>query len=282
VTIVYSPRYHIDIGRHVFPTNKYRLVYERIQQSHPETPVIEPDPAAWEELGLVHTPEYLHKIRTGSLDLEELAQLEIPWAPETVEGFRLMTGGTLTAARLAVNDTSAPAPIVFHIGGGFHHAFANHGEGFCLFNDVAVAIRMLQAAARVERAAVIDLDVHHGNGTAVIFERDPRVFTFSMHQQHNYPMHRPRGSLDIGLADGASDAEGVRSGAADRVLSRWRRSVRGRRPRRAGAQQSGTSRARWARAGALHELASSDRRSVGRWLRQTPYRYGGHSLRNVR
>ena len=130
------------------------------------------------------------------------------------------------------------APIVFHIGGGFHHAFANHGEGFCLFNDVAMAIRWLfEREARSRRAAVVDLDVHHGNGTAFIFERDPRVFTFSMHQQHNYPLHKPRGSLDIGLADGASDdtylAELERGLTAvfelrsrHRLLPRRRRSVR--------------------------------------------------------
>ena len=95
--------------------------------------------------------------------------------------------------------------VVCHLGGGLHHAFPNHGEGFCPFNDVAVAVRVLQGRG-VERVAIVDLDVHHGNGTAFIFESDPRVFTFSMHQQHNYPMWKPRGSLDIGLPDGAHDA----------------------------------------------------------------------------
>jgi acetoin utilization deacetylase AcuC-like enzyme len=119
-----------------------------------------------------------------------------------VDGFRTMVGGTIETARLAV----AARAVVAHIGGGLHHAFANHGEGFCAFNDVAVAIRTLQHDG-VDRVAVIDLDVHHGNGTAFIFESDPRVFTFSMHQQHNYPMWKPRGSLDIGLADGTGDSE---------------------------------------------------------------------------
>jgi acetoin utilization deacetylase AcuC-like enzyme len=205
--IVYTPRYHIDIGSHVFPTAKYRLVYERIERSHPSVAIIEPQPATWDELALVHTAEYLHKLETGAFDAAELAQLEIPWSPQVVEGFRLMTGGTLTAARAAIGSGARDAAdsTIFHIGGGFHHAFANHGEGFCLFNDVAVAIRALQSAGTVERAAVIDLDVHHGNGTAFIFERDPRVFTFSMHQQHNYPMHKPRGSLDVGLRDRTGD-----------------------------------------------------------------------------
>jgi acetoin utilization deacetylase AcuC-like enzyme len=203
--LVYSPRYHIDIGPHVFPTAKYRLVYERIAKSHPDALVIEPQPATWEELALVHSPEYLDKMRNGGFDAGELAALEIPWSPEAVEGFRLMTGGTLTAARAVMKPEQGSSPIVFHVGGGFHHAFANHGEGFCLFNDVAMAIRWLFESGAVRRAAVVDLDVHHGNGTAFIFERDPRVFTFSMHQQHNYPLHKPRGSLDIGLADGATD-----------------------------------------------------------------------------
>jgi acetoin utilization deacetylase AcuC-like enzyme len=202
VRIVYSPRYRIDIGTHVFPTQKYQLLAERVRASYPGVEFVEPEPASWDELGLVHTPEYLGKIRTGEFELEELAQLEVPWSPEVVEGFRHMTGGTILAAELAAR---AAIPAVCHIGGGFHHAFANHGEGFCLFNDVAVAIRVLRAKRSIARAAVIDLDVHHGNGTALIFENDPGVFTFSMHQQHNYPAFKPRGSLDVGLPDATGD-----------------------------------------------------------------------------
>jgi acetoin utilization deacetylase AcuC-like enzyme len=202
VRIVYSPRYHIDIGTHVFPTKKYQLVSERVRASHPGVEFAEPEPASWEALGLVHTADYLRKVRSGDFEVEELAQLEVPWSPEVVEGFRLMTGGTILAAHLA----AAPgAPVICHIGGGFHHAFANHGEGFCLFNDVAVAIRVLAAGRSLTRIAVIDLDVHHGNGTALIFANDPSVFTFSMHQQHNYPAFKPRGSLDVGLPDGTGD-----------------------------------------------------------------------------
>jgi acetoin utilization deacetylase AcuC-like enzyme len=216
--VVYSPRYHIDIGTHVFPTQKYVRLYDRIKSSHPGTLVVEPAPASWDDLALVHTPEYLHKIQTGRFELDELAQLEVPWSPEIVEGFRLMTGGTIAAAREAVSEKRGQTPFSgesskpgsvpsFHIGGGFHHAFANHGEGFCLFNDVAVALRALFNEGSIERGAVVDLDVHHGNGTALLFERDPRVFTFSMHQQHNYPAYKPRGSLDVGLSDGAGDEE---------------------------------------------------------------------------
>lgn len=214
--VIYSPRYHIDIGSHVFPTRKYQLLYDRIRTSHPDAEVLEPQPASWDELALVHTPEYLKKVQTGDFGIAELAQLELPWSAEVVEGFRLMTGGTIHAARLAMmkrgqspfrahEDEKGTVPF-FHIGGGFHHAFANHGEGFCLFNDVAVAaIHVLQGKG-LQRATVIDLDVHHGNGTAFIFENDPRVFTFSMHQENNYPAYKPRGSLDIGLPDAAGDA----------------------------------------------------------------------------
>ena len=201
--IVYSPRYHIDIGSHIFPTRKYQLLHERIRAAHPDIEVVEPEPASWADLGLVHTREYLRKIERGDFDPGELAQLEVPWSPAIVEGFRLMTGGTLCAANLAM---AAGRDVICHIGGGFHHAFANHGEGFCLFNDVAIAICRLLADRSIERAAVVDLDVHHGNGTAFIFETEPRVFTFSMHQQNNYPHFKPRGSLDVGLPDRADDS----------------------------------------------------------------------------
>jgi acetoin utilization deacetylase AcuC-like enzyme len=200
--VVYSAGYQIDIGTHVFPTRKYQLLHDRIRAAHPDAAVVEPQPATWEQLVTVHAPEYLRKLQTGEFAVSELAQLEIPWSPAVVEGFRLMTGGTIEAAWLALETSRA-----FHIGGGFHHAFAAHGEGFCVFNDVAVATRLLLAQAAVERVAVIDLDVHHGNGTAFIFAGEPRVFTFSMHQDHNYPVHKPRGSLDIGLPDGVGDEE---------------------------------------------------------------------------
>jgi len=202
--VIYSPRYHVDIGLHVFPTRKYQLVHARLLEDRviAAQDVIEPQAAAWDDLALVHTREYLAKIRDGTLAQDDIAQLELPWSSEMVEGLRLMVGGTIEAARVAVRQRS----IVAHIGGGLHHAFPNHGEGFCPFNDVAVAIRVLQHDG-LQRAAVIDLDVHHGNGTAFIFESDPGVFTFSMHQQYNYPMWKPRGSLDIGLMDGTGDAD---------------------------------------------------------------------------
>lgn len=199
--VFYSDRYRIDIGPHVFPTLKYRLVRDRLLEAGTVevSDFVEPAPATWEELSLVHTAGYLTRMRDGALSADEIAQLELPWSAEMVEGFRVMVGGTIAAARLACAGRAA-----CHIGGGLHHAFPNHGEGFCPFNDVAVAVRVAQRLG-VERAAVVDLDVHHGNGTSFIFESDPRVFTFSMHQQLNYPMWKPRSSLDVGLADGVHD-----------------------------------------------------------------------------
>ena len=220
--VVYSSRYQIDIGPHVFPTRKYALIHARLIEAGVIQPadIVEPEPAGWNDLALVHTSEYLDKMRHGTLTAEDAAQLELPWSREMIEGFRLMVGGTIDAATLACFGTprarSAQSqeivagsaglalPVVCHLGGGLHHAFPNHGEGFCPFNDVAVAARVLQARG-IERIAIVDLDVHHGNGTAFMFESDPRVFTFSMHQQHNYPMWKPRGSLDIGLPDGTHD-----------------------------------------------------------------------------
>jgi acetoin utilization deacetylase AcuC-like enzyme len=199
----------MDIGPHVFPTHKYELVHARLIETGVIQPseVVEPEPATWDELALVHTPDYLTKMREGTLSIEDLVQLELPWSAEMVDGFRLMTGGTIQAARIAcgLDEFSIHnCKLSIHLGGGLHHAFPNHGEGFCPFNDVAVAVRVLQTRG-LERAAIVDLDVHHGNGTAFIFESDPNVFTFSMHQQHNYPIWKPRGSLDISLPDGAHD-----------------------------------------------------------------------------
>jgi acetoin utilization deacetylase AcuC-like enzyme len=205
--IVYCDRYHLDIGSHVFPTIKYRLIHQRLLERHVASPAdfIAPEPATWDDLALVHTPEYIEKLRAGTMTTQEVALLEIPWSPAIVEGFRLMVGGTILAARLAL--AAARWNAVMHIGGGFHHAGRGHGEGFCMFNDVAVAIRRLQKDGAVARAAIVDCDVHHGNGTAAIFTGDRSVFTFSMHQLHNYPAVKPAGSLDIALDDWAGDDE---------------------------------------------------------------------------
>jgi acetoin utilization deacetylase AcuC-like enzyme len=202
--VVYSPRYEIDLPGHIWPTEKYRLIAERLLDGRliAADQVVPPEMCSWEDLELAHAAEYVAKVRTGALTEEEIRTLELPWVPELVDRFRLMTGGTCLAARLALDTGSA-----VHLGGGFHHAFAGHGEGFCVFNDVAVAVRQLQRGRRIERAAIIDCDVHHGNGTAAIFMRDPTVFTFSIHQQHNYPLFKPPSDLDIGLPDGTGDPE---------------------------------------------------------------------------
>ena len=192
--VIYSPRYELPLGGHVWPTAKYRLIAERLS-GRPGYEFDEPSPASWDDLALAHSPEYLDKLRLNTLTGEEIATLELPWRAEMADGFRLMVGGTCTAVARALEQG-----VAAHIGGGLHHAFANHGEGFCPMNDVAVAIRKAR-----RRAAVVDCDVHHGNGTAMIFERDPDVFTFSIHQQHNYPLFKPRSDLDIGLADGDGD-----------------------------------------------------------------------------
>jgi len=202
VRVVYSPAYELDIGPHVWPTTKYRRIREALGRlpRADRFRFVEPQPACWEDLALVHTPEYLAKVRDGTLTGQEIAQLEIPWSREIVDGFRLMVGGTVMAARAALEDG-----VAVHLGGGLHHAFADHGEGFCLFNDVAVAIRLLQRGGAAGRAAIVDCDVHHGNGSALIFGRDAAVFTCSMHQQANYPMWKPASRLDIGLAEGTPD-----------------------------------------------------------------------------
>lgn len=218
--IAYSDRYQVDIGAHVFHMGKYAKVRDGLVSRGliGQSALVEPEPAGWDDLALVHTPDYLEKTRSGDFRASELALLELPWSPEVAEGFRLMAGGTIAAARLAVEarrrgergpggaDAGAPRlAAAANLGGGFHHAFPSHGEGFCLYNDVAVAIRVLQRDGLITRAAVVDADVHQGNGTAFIFDGDPAVFTFSIHQEHNYPHVKPRGSLDVGLPDGTGD-----------------------------------------------------------------------------
>ena len=202
--VVYSPRYHLDFGAHVFPTVKYHAVAERLERGGVVVPgsCVAPANASWDDLALAHAPGYLDALRSGTLSAEAIARLEIPYSPEIVDGFRFMTGGSVVATRLALDGTDRTA---VHLGGGFHHAFAGHGEGFCMFNDVSVSIRVAFRDRLAASAAVVELDVHQGNGTAAIFAGDSRVFTLSLHEQDNYPEVKPRGSLDIGLARGTGD-----------------------------------------------------------------------------
>ena len=201
--VVWSPAYEVDIGPHVFPTRKYRLVKERLvaEAVIREEDLLAPSPVDDDAMARVHDEAYLTKIREADFTVMEQLLLEVPFSPELREAMVLCCGGTLLAARRALDQG-----VAVHLGGGFHHAFAGHGEGFCLLNDVAVAIRSLQADGEVGRVAVVDLDVHHGNGTAAIFAGDATVFTFSMHQENNYPAIKPPGDLDVGLDDGTDDA----------------------------------------------------------------------------
>lgn len=201
--VIWTPAYEVDIGPHVFPTRKYRLVRDRLvaEGTIAERAIVQPRRAVDDDIALVHTAEYVRKIQTGKLSPQEQLILEVPFSEGLRVAMWLCTGGTTQAGRLALHHGAA-----VHLGGGFHHAFPAHGEGFCLINDVAIAIEVLKRDGVIRRAAVVDLDVHHGNGTAAIFQREPDVFTFSMHQERNYPAWKPQGDLDVALADGIDDA----------------------------------------------------------------------------
>lgn len=199
--VVHSPAYGCDIGLHVFPTAKYQGVLDALlaQGAVAEADVHAPPRATRALLESVHEPEYLDDLASCRLT-ERTAYAEMRLTPEVLEGFALQASGTWLAARLALG-----AGACAHVGGGLHHAHAGHAEGFCFYNDLAVAARMALAERLVERVAVVDLDVHHGNGTAAIFANEPAVFTLSLHQQHNYPAVKPPSTLDVGLDDGTGD-----------------------------------------------------------------------------
>ncbi len=202
--VVHSPAYEVDIGPHVFPTAKYRLVRDRLLEGGviTEDQLVEPEPASWDDVARVHTSGYVEKVRAGEFDALDVLKLEVPFSEELREAMLLCCGGTIRVGRRGLDDG-----VAVHLGGGFHHAYGDHGEGFCLLNDVAVAAAALLEEGVVKKVAVVDLDVHHGNGTAAIFSDEGRVFTFSMHQERNYPFPKPPGDLDVGLADGTEDEE---------------------------------------------------------------------------
>src|ERR1051325_4547447 len=207
---IYSSRYQADYGPHVFPIEKYRLVADALRRSGiPEAAFVEPNPAPREQLLRVHTERYLDDLencrRTPRTDSSEL-----PLTKEIIDLFVLSCGGTILAAERALNEGSA-----VHIGGGFHHAFAEKAEGFCYLNDLAVAIRAMQTQRNITKAMVIDCDLHQGNGTARIFQGDESVFTFSIHQECLYPI-KEKSDLDIHLPDGIGD---------DQYLEHLKRSV---------------------------------------------------------
>ena len=202
--LVYHERYDLNLGQHVFPSRKYRWLRERMLRTGfaGEDDFIEPHPIPDADLLLAHDAAWIRKLRDSTLNYSDILRLEIPYSRHMVEAFFLAAAGTTLAARLALEQG-----VCYNIGGGFHHAFAGHGEGFCAINDMAVAIRVLQRDAAIRRAMVVDCDVHHGNGTAAIFAHDSSVFTLSIHDFDNYPYEKPPSDLDINLDGGTGDWE---------------------------------------------------------------------------
>src|SRR5580698_10703846 len=226
--LVYSDDYYLPIGAHVFPAEKYRRIHERLLETGTaeSSDFVTPQLASDQDVLLVHTPQYVNKLKTGTLSAREELELEVPYSPELVRAFWLAAGGSILAADCALKNH-----IAFNIGGGFHHAFPDHGEGFCMIHDVAVAIRRMQRDHKITRAMTVDCDVHQGNGTAAIFAgtRIPGgplpstsasvlspavttrsshtgdVFTISLHQENNYPVSKPPSSIDVNLPDGIGD-----------------------------------------------------------------------------
>lgn len=199
---IYSEEYWmVDIGKHVFPVKKYRLVYEElVSMGAKKESFLLPEPAKDEDLLLVHTSKYLKKLKTGSLSPAEILALELPYSAELVKFFELCVGGTILTAQRALKDG-----LSIHIGGGFHHAFPDHGEGFCMLNDVAVALKKMRAEGKIKKAMIVDCDLHQGNGTASIFAKKDYALTFSIHQMDIYPAEKPSSSVDVGLWSGDGD-----------------------------------------------------------------------------
>ena len=233
--LVYSDGYYLPIGDHVFPAEKYQRIRERLLAKGiaDEQDFIEPEPATDQDILLVHKPEYVHKLKTGTLTPREEMEMEIPYSRDLIDACWLSAGGSILAARQALADR-----VSISIGGGFHHAFPDHGEGFCVIHDVAVAIRRLQRDDKIRTAMTVDCDVHQGNGTAAIFAGTRTasallpsagattldspalgsalpgkirgahagdVFTISLHQHNNYPLWKPPSSIDVDLPDGIGD-----------------------------------------------------------------------------
>lgn len=203
--VFYTPRYYADIGQgHVFPIRKFELVRDRLLAEgtlHPSE-IHEPEPANSEDVLLVHTHDYVSRLCSGNLTPKEMRRLGLPWSQSLVRRSFYATGGTIAAAHAALADGYGS-----NLAGGTHHSFADRGEGFCVLNDVAIAIRAMRARNLLRRAAIIDCDVHQGNGTATIFAGDDDTFTFSIHGAKNYPLFKAQSSLDVELPDETSDDE---------------------------------------------------------------------------
>ena len=202
--LIYHDGYDLNFGAHVFPSHKFRLVRERLLATGfaTEEDFIEPAPASDSDLRLVHDADWIRRLRNGTISFHDVRLMEVPYSRKMVEAYILAAGGTTLAGETALDDG-----IGFNVGGGFHHAFRRHGEGFCAINDIAVAVRSLQLRGAIKKALVVDCDVHQGNGTATIFASDDDVFTLSIHQLHNYPAEKPPSTVDIHLEDGVGDEE---------------------------------------------------------------------------
>jgi acetoin utilization deacetylase AcuC-like enzyme len=215
--LVYHSGYDLQLGAHVFPSRKYRLIHDRLLDEGFAAPwdFVEPQPASDEDVLRVHEAGWIDRLKNDKLTYEDIVRLEIPYSKAMVDGFWLATGGTMLAARNALRDR-----VGVNIGGGFHHAYPAHGEGFCAIHDIAIAVRALQHERAIERAMIVDCDVHHGNGTAAIFAGDSSVLTLSLHQFNNYPNDKPASTIDVHLEDGIGDHEYLEqlSGALERGM----------------------------------------------------------------
>lgn len=203
--VFYSPYYYADIGEgHVFPIKKFELVRDRLlaEGTLTQDEICEPEPAATADVLLVHTEDYISRLIDGTLTPKEIRRLGLPWSKSLVRRSFLATAGTIEAAEHAlINGVGS------NLAGGTHHSFPDRGEGFCVLNDVAVAIRVLQRENLARRFLIVDCDVHQGNGTAFIFQNSPEVFTFSMHGAKNYPLFKEDSTLDVELPDKITDRD---------------------------------------------------------------------------
>jgi acetoin utilization deacetylase AcuC-like enzyme len=203
--LYYSDHYIVPLHEsHRFPIGKYALLRKRILEEGLVSPacLVVPDAASDAEILRTHTPEYLDKVKTGTLSEKEVRRIGLPWSPGLVERSRRSVGGSLAACRSALE-----LGLAANLAGGTHHAYPDHGQGFCVFNDAAIAARAMQAEGRARQVLILDCDVHQGNGTAAIFANDPTVFTFSIHGSKNFPFHKETSDLDIALDDGTGDDE---------------------------------------------------------------------------
>jgi acetoin utilization deacetylase AcuC-like enzyme len=187
---------------HRFPIQKYVLLRERVMAAGliPPQNLTVPEPATDQQILRVHNEDYLQRVKSGCLTPKEMRRIGFPWSPQLVERSRRSVGGTLSTSRAALLDG-----IAANLAGGTHHAFPGHGQGYCVFNDSAIAARAMQAEGKAGRVVIIDCDVHQGDGTATIFKDDPTVFTFSIHAARNFPFHKVQSDLDIELEDGTGD-----------------------------------------------------------------------------